>query len=190
VYCFTVKTFPTLDRDQRGCLYDGRLRHLVGELPRMRGAQIAAVEALAALRLAGHTLMLQTERWADRHGLSDGRVQLLFVLRRAPEHRMPLGEVADMLYVSPRNVTGLVDVLERDGLVERVPDPSDRRSVQARLTESGLAKTEELWEEGFKNRLRIVDGLSEEELIQLRHLCLRLVENAGRLASTAKEASP
>src|SRR6266853_654254 len=53
-----------------------------------------------------------------------------------------LGDLADELDSTPRNITGLVDHLERDGLVERVPDPQDRRSVRARLTPAGRERIE------------------------------------------------
>jgi len=78
------------------------------------------------------------DAWADRFGLSATRHEhgILFMLRHQPGG-VPLGLMATRLHVSPRNVTGLVDHLERDGLVARVAEPADRRSVLARLTAEG-----------------------------------------------------
>jgi DNA-binding MarR family transcriptional regulator len=174
-----------LECDQEGRLYDHRLRALVAKGPRLRGANLAAIEALAAMRMAGHGLLLLTDRWAEKHGLSDGRLQVLFVLRRSPDNRLALGEIADTLHVSPRNVTGLIDALERDHLVQRVPDPDDRRSVQARLTEAGLGKIGQVWRESFLRQVELTRDFSPDELAQLRHLCLRLVQNMSRLAPAA-----
>jgi DNA-binding MarR family transcriptional regulator len=42
-----------------------------------------------------------------------------------------------VLAVTARNLTGLVDALERDGLVERLPHPNDRRATLVRLTPAG-----------------------------------------------------
>jgi DNA-binding MarR family transcriptional regulator len=92
----------------------------------------------------------------------------------------PLGDLADDLNTSPRNITGLVDHLERDGLVERVPDPLDRRSVRASLTASGKERIESIWKEGIERQFEVVEGLTKEQLAQLRHLCLLLVENARK----------
>ena len=39
--------------------------------------------------------------------------------------------------VTGGNVTGITDLLEREGLVERVPDPDDRRAILVRLTAAG-----------------------------------------------------
>ena len=74
----------------------------------------------------------------------------------------------------------LVDHLERDGLVERVPDADDRRSVRARLTEAGRVRIEAIWKEGLEHQFEIVEGFNNDDLAQLRHLCLQLVENARK----------
>src|SRR5207237_1100461 len=79
--------------------------------------------------------------------------------------------------VSPRNITGLVDHLEEDGLVERVPDPDDRRSVRARVTSAGQKRLDEIRSEMHQASDTIVGNFTDEELIQLRHLCLKLVQN-------------
>jgi DNA-binding MarR family transcriptional regulator len=93
---------------------------------------------------------------------------------------LPLGDLALSLDSTPRNITGLVDHLERDGLVERVPDPDDRRSVRARLTEEGRQKITGIWQEGIKHQYELAGGLTKDDLAQLRHLCLLLVENARK----------
>src|SRR5713101_3909077 len=104
------------------------------EAGRLYSVRMSAVEALAALKIAGHSLGMLMERWAEQHGLSQGRMGVLFRLLRCGD--TPLGDLAEDLGSTPRNITGLVDHLEKDGLVERVPDPDDRRSVRARLTEA------------------------------------------------------
>ena len=156
--------------DEDGRLYLKRFRDLFDPL----GVDVSAVEALSALRLASRTLGLLQERWAEHHGLSSGRLGVLFRLLRFGD--APLGELALALDSTPRNVTGLVDHLERDGLVERVPDPEDRRSVRARLTDKGRAKITGIWKEGLEHQYTLAGGLGKEELAQLRHLCLTLVQ--------------
>lgn len=163
-----------MGRDEAGRLYSVRMRELMKPLE----VDIAAVEALAALRIAGKSLRLLQERWAEKHGLSEGRLGVMFRLFRAGD--CPLGDLAEDLESTPRNITGLVDHLERDGLVERIPDPLDRRSVRARLTAAGRQRIEAIWREGLEHQFEMVQGLSKEDLAQLRHLCLQLVENARK----------
>ena len=160
--------------DENGCLYLKRFRELFDPLQ----VDVSAVEALSALRLASRTMQLLQERWAEHHGLSSGRLGVLFRLLRSGD--TPLGEMAQALDSTPRNVTGLVDHLERDGLVERVPDPDDRRSVRARLTPKGREKIEGIWREGLEHQYALAGGLKKEELAHLRHMCLTLVQAAKK----------
>ena len=103
---------------------------------------------------------------------------VLFRLFRCGD--MPLGELADDLAMTPRNVTGLVDHLERDGLVTRVPDSADRRSIRASLTAAGRARIDAIWKEGLEHQSEVVKGMTKDDLAQLRHLSLVLVENARK----------
>ncbi len=163
-----------LARGEDGKLYDRTFRALMGPL----NVDTTAIEALTALRMAGRSLMLLQERWAEQHSLSSGRRGVIFRLMRCGD--TALGDLAEGLDSTPRNITGLVDHLERDGLVERVPDPEDRRSVRARLTEKGRTTISGIWKEGMANQYALAGGLTNEDLAQLRHLCLLLVENARK----------
>jgi len=64
--------------------------------------------------------------------LSGPRVGVLFIVHHAEAIRM--GDLASKLMVSPRTVTDLVDGLERDGFLRRIPDPKDRRAMLIELT--------------------------------------------------------
>ena len=167
---FTMRKFET---DEAGCLYDPGARRFLRDTP---AAQRHALEALGAFGLAGKLMHLHMQRWAEQHDLSEGRLRILSQLRINGDTAMT--RLADALHTTPRNVTGLVDHLEKDGFVERVPDPTDRRSVLARLTESGRAKIADIWRAGLTRQMDLTSGFTEEELRQLRHLCLRL---AGRM---------
>ena len=163
-----------IERDEEGLLYMKRLRELFDPSQ----VDLGAVEALAAMRYASRSLHLLQERWGAKHGLSEGRLGVLFRLSRCGD--MHLGDLAEDLVMSPRNITGLVDHLERDGLVERIPDTEDRRSVHARLTGAGRQRIDSIWKEGLERQYEITAGMSKEDLAQLRHLCLQLAENARK----------
>jgi DNA-binding MarR family transcriptional regulator len=68
---------------------------------------------------------------------------------------LPLGQLADRLACVKSNVTQLVDRLEADGLVGRAPDPGDRRSRLAVITDAGR----HAWERG-----RTIHQNAEREL--------------------------
>src|SRR5207237_8840675 len=128
----------TLASDRAGRLYDSRFREALRSSRRpLSEKEFRTLEAMTALRITARLTHQLMDRWAEKHGLSEGRLHVLFRLATAPDHRLPLGELADVLEVTPRNITGLIDHLERDGLVERIDDPSDRRLTYARLTVGG-----------------------------------------------------
>jgi DNA-binding MarR family transcriptional regulator len=79
--------------------------------------------------------------------------------------------------VTPRTMTDIIDVLERDGLVKRVPDPTDRRSVQAVITEAGLERINAMRRDAMEKQTAVVEGFTGDQLVQLRHLSLLLVRN-------------
>lgn len=75
------------------------------------------------------------KRAIDRLGLTPSRTHLLWELgQRGPVSQRVLGEV---LKVTPRAVTGLVDALVADGLVTREPHPGDRRATLVTFTPRG-----------------------------------------------------
>lgn len=173
-----------LATDEQGWLYNGRIRALMAGC--LDADELAVVEAFSAVAQAARAMRWSMERWAARHGLSEARLTVLLLLRQRPDG-MPLGELAGLLDVSPRTVTGLVDHLERDGLVSRVPAVSDRRSVLGRLTERGADLIDAIWPRRVERQMNITSGISAQQLAELRHLCLRLVANLRQASQAADE---
>src|SRR6218665_2613948 len=66
-----------------------------------------------------------------------GQLRFLRTLARCGSAQRP-GALADALGVAPRSVTSKVDAAEADGLVRRLPDPSDRRATLVELTPAGV----------------------------------------------------
>jgi DNA-binding MarR family transcriptional regulator len=102
---------------------------------------------------------------------------VLTQLYHSPGHKLPLGALAEGLNVTPRTMTDIVDILERDGLVRRVADPADRRSVLALITETGLERINAMRKHATAKQAAIAEGFTADQLVQLRHLCLLLVQN-------------
>lgn len=175
---FDERKHLRLATDEEGRLYSPQVREVMGE--RVPAEARPTAEAFAALTMASRMLRLQMERWCEKAGLSETRLGVMFMLRHF-EAGVPLGTLAARLRVSPRNVTGLIDHLERDGLVRRVPDPADRRSVLAQLTEPGRERIEALWDGTVAYQRQLMAGFTADELAQLRHLCLTVVQRLDAL---------
>ena len=70
-------------------------------------------------------------------GLTPPQYQVLYILWDRDE--MPLKDLASACNCTRATITGLIDGLERKGLVIRKPNPADRRSLLAALTDEGRA---------------------------------------------------
>lgn len=70
-------------------------------------------------------------------GLTFARFEVLMLLTFSRAGRLPLGKIGERLQVHPASVTNAIDRLERDGLVERLPHPTDGRTTLAAITAAG-----------------------------------------------------
>jgi DNA-binding MarR family transcriptional regulator len=167
-----------------GALYDARVREAMTQFT--DGGDTLAFEAAAAVRTAFHAVERLRSHGTDSRGLSSGALDILIRLSTSPDGMAP-NALAQAGGVSARNVTGLLDTLQRDGLVERSPDPADRRSIRATITPAGQD-----WLDAFRKPSQLAmaavfRGFSQEDLTRLRHLCLRLAENAGGITSASTQ---
>lgn len=106
-----------------------RRRHTVTGMPGPTELGVLLVSAARNFTRYG-TLRL------GAHNLSPARVQLITTVGESPGIRV--GTLAQHLGVTNRAVTGLVDTLQAEGLIQRQPDPDDRRAFRLALTRSGI----------------------------------------------------
>lgn len=93
--------------------------------------------------VAGHLMSQQWHRYlAEHHGLTPAGMVALITL--AEHGNLPHHEVAARCFVRPATLTGVVDTLARDGLVERRRSETDRRTVQLTLTPAGTDRIQAL----------------------------------------------
>ena len=166
-----------------GCLFDPAVRRALAEMG--MGLPTEALEAVTAIRLVAKRLHDEFEAWTESQGLSESRFGVLMAVFHSPARQLPLRALAERLNVVPRTITDVVDVLERDGLVRRVADPDDRRSTRAELTEAGVARITAIQHSAIERQEALTEGLSHDQLAQLRHLCLLLVQNLNTLHGAA-----
>ncbi|MDP9398089.1 MAG: MarR family transcriptional regulator [Actinomycetota bacterium] len=134
-----------------------------------RGTAAEVIDLLWELvgNLRGHTTAVATEM-----GLSPGQLRALVTLQ-APA---PMRELASRMACDPSNVTGLVDGLERRGLVARQPHPEDRRVRQLVFTDEGERLRQALRDRLYGHALGIAD-LSEADQRHLRDLLTRALRH-------------
>ncbi|MBA2811587.1 MarR family winged helix-turn-helix transcriptional regulator [Streptomyces acidicola] len=111
------------------------------------------------------------EEAAAEHALTGAQARLLSLLSLEP---LPMRRLAQKLRCEPSNVTGIVDRLEARGLVERRPDPKDRRVKLAAATPEGRRLARGL-RESLDFAREPLAGLSREERESLRDLLRRML---------------
>ncbi|RQU23778.1 MarR family transcriptional regulator [Burkholderia cenocepacia] len=117
-------------------------------------------------------------------GLAMSQVPVLVSLKKAGA--LSQSELARRAQVEQPSMAQLLNRMERDGLVLRVPDPDDRRSRLISLTESaakGLAKGRAVMDEASEQALA---GLSDAEREQLASLLGRVNANLERMAGVER----
>lgn len=112
-----------------------------------------------------------------RFGLQRGEFDVLASLRRAgaPYELTPTA-LYEALMLSSGAMTNRLDRLERAGLVERHPDPADRRGTRVRLSAQGKSMIDTALEAHLANEAGILTGLSDADRVQLDSLLSKLMQ--------------
>ena len=92
-------------------------------------------------------------------GLTQAQWQTLAHLTR--REGINQATLADLMEIQPITLARLIDRLEAAGLVERRPDPSDRRAVRLYLTTGAAPLVETMWDLAAKTRADALFGLPE-----------------------------
>jgi len=108
-----------------------------------------------------------------RERLTSTQLNALLVLRRAGPPGLLMGEIGQRLVVTKSNVTGLVDRLERQGLVAR-SDHRDRRATVVQLTDAGAELLERAGPRHAKLLAELTGCFTDEEKRTLIRLLSKL----------------
>jgi DNA-binding MarR family transcriptional regulator len=109
----------------------------------------------------------------EQHDITLPRFDVMAQLYRYPDG-LRMGELSQLLMVTGGNITGIVDQLVNENLVERATDRTDRRAYMVRLTPSGLTTFEAMAVEHRQWVNDLLDGLNPDEQHQLIDLLGKL----------------
>ena len=126
------------------------------------GKQALAGRLMLALRRSSAAGVLHGQTIARRVGVNSTDLECLdLILMSGPS---TAGEIARHTGLTSGAVTGLIDRLERLGLVERTADPADRRKVLVRVREDKIGPIAALYAPLEKAMQSLLAGYSREEL--------------------------
>jgi DNA-binding MarR family transcriptional regulator len=109
-----------------------------------------------------------------RYGLSQGRFAVLMLLIDGTGEGSTPSVLAERAGVTRATMTGLLDGLERDGLVVREPATQDRRNVFIHLTDKGRAFMEGILPDHFQRVSDLMRRLDDAEMTTLLNLLAKI----------------
>jgi DNA-binding MarR family transcriptional regulator len=120
----------------------------------------------------------------ERFGLSGPSFAVIATLRRAGKpYQLSQRALMDALQLTGGTISVRIDRLERDGIVERVPDPHDQRGVLVRLTEVGERLFDQVAPLHLANEDRLLSALNVQQREQLAALLRILLLSFEPIAS-------
>ncbi len=147
-------------------------------------------EVVSSIRQIVRSIYLDSKRMVKRFGLTGPQTSVLrLIMRRGP---MSSSCMSRLLFVSPSNITGIVDRLEAKSLVKRVRDPKDRRVVVIELTEKGEQTSRKLPDLIEEKLIRGLADMEEAEIAKILWVVQKLVDlmEVGDIADRPLEPDP
>ena len=145
----------------------------------------SACEAFLNLLRAGDEAYRQMEAFFNAYNMTPGRFTVLMLLSEGLEggsRPQTPAELAEKAGVTRATITGLVDTLERDGLVTREHDSDDRRMMRVHITSRGQAAAREILPGHFRRMAALMAPLAEAERKALVRLLEKVAGQASRMA--------
>ena len=133
-------------------------------------ADVSAVTGFLTLLRTATELSQALDAFLARHGLLQGRWWVLILLFREETLESSPSVLAEKAGVTRATMTGLIDGLERDGLVQRVFDSADRRRTKVRLTPAGQGVLDAVMPDYYRRVRTLMAGLDENQRVLLQSL--------------------
>ena len=134
-----------------------------------------------------HAMRRAFDRSAATLGVTRAQWKVLFRLSRAPGLRQV--ELADVLDVEPISLSRIVDRLAEAGLVERLPDPSDRRAWRLHVTDKAQPLIGKLRALADGLTAEAIGGIDVQQLEAMRANLAQIRSNLTAAEQTRKVAT-
>jgi len=142
----------------------------------------SSMEVLGRIMLLNRFAESGFERLLKPHNLTLPEFDVLAVMRRCGEpFKMSVGTLCSYSLLSSGAMTNRVDRLEKKGLVQREPNPADRRGILVVLTDKGFDLIESLIVLRLAETDRLTSLLSNEDQTNLAGILKRLVASMQTL---------
>lgn len=133
--------------------------------------QTEPMEIFGRIYRIAHLQSVRMERIYARFGINRGEFDVLATLRRSGEpYALSPSQLSATLMLTTGGMTGRLDKLERADLVQRIPDPADRRGLRVRLTDHGRQIIDEAVAVGLEEQRAALSKVPQEQRAQLAEM--------------------
>lgn len=136
----------------------------------------AVMQFLHLLGVASE-LSVGLDNFLRRYDLLQGRWWVLILLMREDGFISSPSKLAEQSGVSRATMTGLLDGLARDGLIQRVVDEKDKRQTQIKLTKKGQQKLDEVMPDYYQRLGQLMSVIDKEQGQALMDVLAKLKRN-------------
>jgi len=139
---------------------------------------VAPMGLIGRVRRISQHLQRGMEKTFAEHGLNDASFDVLATLRRSgPPYGLSPGDLLATMMVTSGTMTHRIDQLVKAGLVERLHNPEDGRSVTISLTEKGFSVIDAAVTEHVQTQARLTASLSDKDKATLARLLGKFLED-------------
>jgi len=133
-------------------------------------------------------LRVHADKRARAHGMTRAQWGILIWLERQPG--LSQKELAELLEVEPITVARLIDRLEGRGMVERRPDPKDRRIWRLHLCPPAIPVLREIDRQRVHMRAMVTDGLNDETIETMTEALLTMKTTLSHETQALRRFAP
>ncbi|MFC4812035.1 MarR family winged helix-turn-helix transcriptional regulator [Paenibacillus sp. GCM10023250] len=156
---------------------------------RMLAETAEFVETFLEFSFITNNIQMQYNKRYAAYGLSNEKFHILFFLYWEKDKALSPSEIADKIKVTRASMTGLIDSLEKEGLLQRASHSQDRRKVTLTITEKGNNLVEKIMPPHYEFIQKVNALFSNEEKINFTGLLIKLLNIMTELDMTDQPLS-
>ena len=161
---------------------------LAEELGLDKPIQTVEHESLLNIIYTGTMISRASFRYFQGSGLTDAQFNVLIQLKYAAERSLSQSALGRRLVVNKVDMTGIIDRLEKTGLVVRRPHPGDRRVHMVAMTDRGEEVVDSLEPGYFEGVQTLMAGIPKKDLRNLNKVLEMVRRNVARVLTSKRTA--
>lgn len=164
---------------------EGLLVRLHEQFPGLRAEAVRSGLAVAEFSTR---VLAAIDAHFGRYGLSQVRFTVLMMLVHYADRPWTPAGLADAVRVSRATMTTVLQVLERDGWLERQPDPADGRKIRLRITTAGRRRFLRIMRDHFNRVITAFAAIDSHDYKTFREEQEKMLAAFEALAAGARES--